>query len=202
MPEHPLSGLSAATVHEANGGNGALPSAIKPVDKSFRICGPAFTVDCPAGDNLWLHRAVYAAVRGDILVADVRGHTEAGYWGEILSHAALARGLGGLVISGGVRDTEEISALSFPVFAAAICIRGTTKDPNGDGHLREDIRLGHAAVRTGDVVVGDADGVVIVPADQAQAVAMRARARVTAEHQMVERLGRGDSTLDILGLPT
>src|SRR6202043_1769819 len=113
-----------APVPEAYGRRGALPSLIKPVAAGFRVCGPAFTVDCPPADNLWLHRAIYAAASGHVLVVDVRGRTEAGYWGEILSHAALARRLGGLVIAGGVRDTEEISALSFPVFAADICIRG------------------------------------------------------------------------------
>lgn len=201
MPEHRLSGLSAATVHEAYRGNGALPSAIKPVHQSHRVCGPAFTVDCPAGDNLWLHRAVYAAARGDVLVADVRGHTEAGYWGEILTHAALARGLGGLVISGGVRDTEEISALGFPVFSMGICIRGTTKDPDGDGRIAAPIRIGDVSVHPGDAVVGDADGVVIVTADQADAVAAAAQARVTAEQETMERLRRGESTLGIHGLP-
>ena len=78
MAEHALADLIAATVHEAYGGRGALPSAIKPVTARFRVCGPAFTVDCQPADNVWLHRAVYPAAPVDILVADVRGHTEAG----------------------------------------------------------------------------------------------------------------------------
>lgn len=202
MAEHPLSGLSAATVHEAYGGRGALPSAIKPVHPRLRVCGPAFTVDCPPGDNLWLHRAIYAAGPGDVLVADTRGHTEAGYWGEILSHAAVARQLGGLVIAGGVRDIEEISALGFPVFAANVCLRGTVKDPQADGQLGEPIRIGDVAVRNGDAVIGDADGVVIVAAEDVEAAAVSALARLAAERDMVERLRSGESTLGILGLPT
>jgi 4-hydroxy-4-methyl-2-oxoglutarate aldolase len=202
MAEQPLSGLSAATVHEAYGGRGALPSMIKPVQPRVRVCGPAFTVDCPPGDNLWLHRAIYAAGPGDVLVADTSGHTEAGYWGEILSHAALARHLGGLVIAGGARDTEEISALGFPVFAASVCIRGTAKDPQADGQLGGPIRIGDVAVRSGDAVVGDADGVVIVAAEDVEAVAVSAHARLAAERDMVERLRSGASTLEILGLPT
>lgn len=75
-----LAQLGAATVHEAYGRRGALPSAIKPVNSSFCLCGPAFTVDCPEGDNLWIHRAVYAVGPGDVLVVGVRGYTEAGYW--------------------------------------------------------------------------------------------------------------------------
>lgn len=201
MAEHALAGLSAATVHEAYGRRGALPSMIKPVAARFRVCGPAFTVECPPADNLWLHRAIYAATRGDILVADVGGHTDAGYWGEILNHAALARQLGGLVIAGGVRDSEEISALNFPVFAANICIRGTSKDASATGRLCEPTSVGDVVVQTGDAVIGDADGVVIVAADDVETVAAAARVRVAAERVMLERVGAGERTLDILGLP-
>jgi 4-hydroxy-4-methyl-2-oxoglutarate aldolase len=200
MDEHPLARLSAATVHEAYGIRGALPSTLKPVQSAFSVCGPAFTVDCPPGDNLWLHRAIYAAAPGDVLVADTRGHTEAGYWGEILSQAAMARGLSGLVITGGVRDTQEIAALGFPVFTANVCIRGTGKDPAGDGHLNEPLRIGHVDVSPGDTVVGDADGVVVVRADDVAAVAEAARARVAKERDIIKRLRDGESTLGIFGL--
>jgi 4-hydroxy-4-methyl-2-oxoglutarate aldolase len=202
MAEHPLAGLSAATVHEASGGHGALPSAIKPVVSRFRVCGPAFTVDCPPGDNLWLHRAIYAAAPGHVLVADVRGETEAGYWGGILSHAALARGLGGLVITGGVRDTEELASLDFPVFAANVCIRGTAKDPAARGRLGEPIRIGGIDIHTGDAVLGDGDGVVVIGAAKLGAAASAARDRVTTEREILARLRRGETTLSILGLPT
>jgi 4-hydroxy-4-methyl-2-oxoglutarate aldolase len=201
MAEHPLAGLSAATVHEAYDGRGALPSAIKPVQPRFRLCGPVFTVDCPPGDNLGLHRAIAAAAPGDVIVADVRGHTEAGYWGELLTHAALARGLAGLLIAGGVRDLQEISTLGFPVFASHVCIRGTTKDPAGDGRLGGPIRIGEVDVHPGDTVVADADGAVVVRAAEVPAVAAAARVRVAAEREAVQRLRRGDSTLEILGLP-
>lgn len=202
MADHPLSGLAAATVHEAYGAQGALPSAIKPVAPRFRLCGPAFTVDGPPGDNLWLHRAIYAAAPGDVIVADVHGQTEAGYWGEILSHAALARGLGGLLITGGVRDCTAISALEFPVFAANVCLRGTVKDAHGKGRLGARLRIGEVDVRPGDAVVGDADGAVVVGADEIEAVAAAAHAREAAERETLERLRRGDTTLEILGLPT
>jgi 4-hydroxy-4-methyl-2-oxoglutarate aldolase len=197
-----LAQFDTATVHEACGRRGALPSSIKPVDPSFRICGPAFTVDCPPSDNLCVHRAVYAARPGDVLVVDVRGHIEAGYWGEILSQAALVRGLGGLVISGGVRDLHQLVALGFPVFAANVCIRGTRKEPKGDGRLGETILVGDVTVRPGDTVLGNADGVVVVEADELEAVVAAARARVEAERDVLTRLRRGESTLDIYGLGT
>ena len=75
--------LPAATLHEAGGCIGALPSAIKPVAASMRVCGPAVTVHSPGGDNLWIHRAIYVAQPGDVLVVHASGETEFGYWGEI-----------------------------------------------------------------------------------------------------------------------
>ena len=197
---HRLAALGAATVHEAYGRRGALPSAIKPLDSSFRVCGPAYTVDCPPSDNLWLHRALYAASPGDVLVADVRGQTEAGYWGEILSQAAVVRGLGGLVIAGGVRDIERIVALGFPVFSANVCIRGTSKEPAGDGRLGEPILVGEITVRPGDAVLGDADGVVVVDAGEVDAVVTASRARANDEDEVLRRIQDGESTLDIYRL--
>ena len=196
-----LAQLGAATVHEAYGRRGALPSAIKPIDRSFRVCGPAFTVHCPPADNLWIHRAVYAARPGDVLVVGVRGgYTEAGYWGEILSQAALARRLGGLVLEGGVRDVDQIAGLGFPVFAANVCLRGTSKEPTGDGRLGEPIRIGDVTVHPSDAVVGDGDGVVVVEAAQITAVAAASRARLEQERMILGDLRRGATTLELLGL--
>jgi 4-hydroxy-4-methyl-2-oxoglutarate aldolase len=200
MPS-PLDGFDAATVHEAYDRRGALPARIKPVDPTSHICAPAFPVDCPADDNLWIHRALYRAAPGDVLVVKTRGAVDAGYWGEILSEAAIARGLAGLVIDGGVRDTERLAAVGLPVFAASICIRGTVKDPEGDGRLGEPVSIGEIVIRSGDTVVGDRDGVVIVPADAVDAVATAARARVTKERDVIARLRRGETTLAVLDLP-
>jgi len=194
-----LAAHDTATIHEAQGRRGALPSWLKPVDPSARVCGPAFTVDCPPGDNLWIHRSVYAAAPGDVLVVDVRGATEAGYWGEILSVAALARGLAGLVITGGVRDSAALAEQRFPVFSAGVCIGGTTKDPDGDGALAVPLQIGDAEVRPGDIVAADADGVVVVRAEALGAVADAADARVEQEAQTMDRLRAGASTLAIYG---
>jgi 4-hydroxy-4-methyl-2-oxoglutarate aldolase len=196
-----LAELGAATVHEAYSRRGALPSAIKPIDRSFRLYGPAFTVLCPASDNLWIHRAVYAARPGDVLVVGVRGgYTEAGYWGEILSQAALTRRLGGLVLEGGVRDVDQIAELAFPVFAANICLRGTSKEPTGDGRLGEPVRVGDVTVHPGDAVIGDADGVVVVEAAHIAAVATASRTRRDQEQAILDALRRGATTLELLGL--
>ena len=122
------SALPTATLHEAGGRIGVMPSAIKPVSPTFRVCGPAVTVHSPGGDNLWLHRAIYVAQPGDVLVVHVSGEYDFGYWGEIMSCAAKARGLAGLVIDGCVRDGGILADFGLPVFARGLCIRGTGKD--------------------------------------------------------------------------
>lgn len=192
---------STATLHEAAGRIGALPSAVKPTDRRFRLHGPAFPVSCPPGDNLWLHRSLYAASEGDVLVVDVGTGSEFGYWGEILSVAASARALGGLVITGGVRDSDALADVGFPVFSTGVCIRGTSKDPSLPGGLPERIRVGDVLVTKGDLVVGDADGVVALPAQDVAAITAAAEKRDRDEAAIMERLRRGERTLDIYDLP-
>ena len=199
-PASPLDEFDAATVHEAYSRRGSLPSEIKPIASTFRVCGPAFTVDCPPGDNLWIHRAVYAARSGEVLVVQTRGEKEAGYWGEILSEAAVARQLGGLVTDGGVRDVARLAEIGFPVFAANVCLRGTAKDPTADGRLGEPIVVGTTLVRPGDLVVGDHDGVVVVAAEAVGAVADAAQQRVRKEQDVIARLRNGETTLAIYEL--
>jgi len=193
-------GLSSATVHEAAHGQGALPSMIKPVHPDFSLEGPAFTVRCCSGDNLWIHRAVAAAAPGDILVVDVGHDPESGYWGEILSRAARSRRLGGLVINGSVRDLRELAAVGFPVFALGVCIRGTTKRETDSGGVGVTLHIGDVTIEPGDFVLGDLDGVVTVPAGDVGAVLAAARERVAAEEEMMRRIANGESTLTILGL--
>lgn len=193
--------LGSATVHEAAGRIGALPSAIKPVHPDMHVEGPAFPVRMPAGDNLWLHRAVLAASPGDVLVVDCGGGFEHGYFGEVLAEAALARGLAGLVIHGGVRDAARLGALGWPVFAERVCVRGTGKDPHGDGQLGAPVTIGDVEVGPGDLVVADGDGVVCVPAGRADEVRAVSAARDAAEQGYIDRLRAGESTLSIYGLP-
>ncbi|GII25076.1 RraA family protein [Planosporangium mesophilum] len=189
----------AATLHEAAGRIGALPSRFRPVDPALRLAGPAFPVLCPVGDNLWLHRAIYAASPGDVLVVQTGLGEEYGYWGEITTVAAQERGLAGLVIDGGVRDCERISDLGFPVFSAVRSIRGTLKDHTRPGALGAPVLLGDVLVRRGDLVVGDADGVVALPADRVEEVLAAGEERERKEADVLARLRAGESTLDIYG---
>lgn len=196
-----LAAFSAATVHEVAGEASALPLQIKPVAPGFKLCGPAFTVSNPPRDNLWIHRAVYLAPPGSVIVASFGGEHEAGYWGEILSTAAQARGLAGVVLDGCARDAEELEQVGFPVFARGLCVRGTGKDPARVGGVGGPLTIGRAQVRAGDVVLGDRDGVVVVARAAVAQVVADARARVVREAGVIEALRAGQRTLELFGLP-
>ena len=191
--------ISTATMHEAGGKIGALPSSIKPAAPGFEVCGPAYPVSGPAGDNLWLHRAIADAVAGDVLVAYLEDHYEAGYWGEIMSTAAKARGLGGLVIDACVRDGAILPEVGFPVFARGFCMRGTGKDFNGKGSLGTALSIGNILIEPGDLVRGDTDGVVVVPLLRIGEVNEKSRQRDAKETAVMDRLRGGETSLEIYG---
>lgn len=191
--------LPTATLHEAGGKIGALPSAIKPVAPSFRCCGPALTVHSPGGDNLWLHRALDIAQPGDVLVVYASGVYEHGYWGEIMTTMAKVRGLSGLVIDGCVRDGVLLEQVGFAVFSRGLCIRGTGKDYGAIGWLNEPVPIGDVVVSAGDLVVADGDGVVVVPRERAAQVVDAAQRREADEAAILRRLEAGESTMQVYG---
>lgn len=191
--------ISASTIHEAAGKIGSLPAAIKPLERSMRVCGPAFTVKGAPGDNLWLHHALDQAQPGDVLVADVGGHYDAGYWGEVMTVSAQARGLGGLVINGCVRDGNEMIGLGFQVFARGTCMRGTEKDHNFKGALAQPLAMGDVIVTPGDLVIGDGDGVVVIPRGQVAEAIEASNAREAHEAEMMDILRTGKTTVEIYG---
>jgi 4-hydroxy-4-methyl-2-oxoglutarate aldolase len=189
--------LPSATLHEAGGRIGVMPPAIKPVAPQMRICGPAVTVHSPGGDNLWLHRAIYVAKPGDVLVVSVSGAYDFGYWGEIMSCAASARKLGGLVIDGCVRDGAILADFGLPVFARGLCIRGTGKDFGARGWINFPTLFDTLTVHPGDLIVGDADGLVSVPRERAQEVVSAAQAREDKEAGIIQRIRGGERTLEL-----
>jgi 4-hydroxy-4-methyl-2-oxoglutarate aldolase len=191
--------LSTATLHEAAGKSGALPWPIKPTAAGFRLSGPAVTVHSPGGDNLWLHRAIYVAQPGDVLVVHTHGQYQHGYWGEIMSTAAKARGLAGLVIDGCVRDGDLLMHIGFPVFARGLCIRGTGKDFGAHGWINAPTLFEDVVVHPGDLIVGDGDGVVCIARDHVEQVLQTAQQREQHEADILERLKNGATTLDIYG---
>jgi 4-hydroxy-4-methyl-2-oxoglutarate aldolase len=197
---HQASQLSSATLHESAGRAGALPCAIKPIDPAMVVCGRAYPVRCPPGDNLWIHRALADAGPGEVLVVSVGAGVEFGYWGEIMGTAAFSRGLAGLVISGGVRDVTALRKLGLPTFSGCVSIRGTVKDPSGDGAIGETVTIGDIVVSRGDLVFGDADGVVVLSPKLARVAVPASIAREAKEAIIMDSIRAGALTLDVYNL--
>ena len=191
--------LSTSTIHEAAGRIGALPMAIKPLAPGMRVCGPAFPVKGPPLDNLWLHYALDEAKPGDIIVADVGGLYEGGYWGEVMTTGAVGRRLGGLVIDGCVRDGRELAEIGWPVFARGLAMRGTMKDHGADGYIDVPLVVGGVLVTPGDLVLGDTDGVVVIPKDRVEEAIAASKAREAREADLMKKLATGQSTVGIYG---
>jgi 4-hydroxy-4-methyl-2-oxoglutarate aldolase len=194
-----LSEFDAATLYEAAGQRGMVDPAIRPMWNGARVCGPAITVSCPARDNLMLHHAVALAAPGSVLVANAEQYQYAGAWGEVLSVAAQARGIVGLVIDGAVRDIEAITQRSFPVFSRGLAIGACKKEKIGT--LNKPIDLGGVTVRSGDIVVGAGDGVVILDSQKIEHVLQAAIARRERESEIFCQLNQGKTTIEILNLP-
>lgn len=188
--------LGTATLYEASGRDCFLPASLRPVWPGATIVGVALPIRVLPGDNLPIHLGLKAARPGDVLVVEAGGSPH-GYWGEVLAVAAQARGVLGLVIDGGVRDTERLEALGFPVFSSWIAIEGTLKDDAGG--VGETVCLGRAEVARGDVVVADRDGVVALPAQHLTSILDAARARAAKEAVILNRLRAGEDTVDIYG---
>lgn len=189
--------FGAATLGES--GARTMAPRVAPAWPGAAVAAPAFPVRCTPGDNLAIHVAVAEAPAGHCLVVDVGDRADFGYWGEVLTTAAQGRGLAGLVIDGGVRDILAIETRAFPVFAATIALRGATKDR--PGAVGVPVECGGATVAPGDWVVGDADGVAVVPGDGLDAAIEAAAARMRKEAVMFEQLASGTTTtIDLLGL--
>jgi 4-hydroxy-4-methyl-2-oxoglutarate aldolase len=200
VPPEILAGLAcraASTVYEAAGRIGAMSGAIRPIGNGMRVCGPALPVRCQPADNLTLHAAVALAEPGEVIVADVGAFTEAGHWGEVLTVAARSRGVAGLVIDGGVRDVEAAQRRNYPVFAGGVSMKATVKEVLGT--IGQPIFCGGVAVRLGDIVIADDDGVLVLPRELAAEALRASIARETAETEVMRRLEAGELTLDILG---
>lgn len=192
-----LSKFSAATIHEALGKSGNLPSAIKPINATMKICGPAYTVKTMPRDNILLHRAYAYAKPGDVIVASCSGFYEAGYWGDLMSLGAKTKGIAGLVIDGCIRDADDIEAMGFTVFSRGLCILGTSN--HGDGTLNEPIIIGDILINPGDIIVGDRDGVVVVPQNRIEEAIEKSKAREAKEENVRQQLREGKTSLEIYG---
>lgn len=195
---HALRQLGAATVHEAQGGKGALDSGIKPIAAHMRLAGPAFTVDTRPADNLMLHYAMLKARAGDVLVVDAKGFLEAGVWGDVFTEQAQRIGLAGLVIHGAVRDAAAMTEAGFPVFSRGLSIKGTGK--HQPGRINVTVTIGDVSINPGDIIVGDQDGVVVVQRHEVEQVLAKSRQREDKEAYFRQQIRNGATTVELLGL--
>jgi 4-hydroxy-4-methyl-2-oxoglutarate aldolase len=190
--------LGTATLGES----GARPmrSRVRAAWTGASLAAPAFPVRCTPGDNLAIHAAVARAPAGSALAVDVGAERELGYWGEVLTTAAVARSLAGLVIDGCVRDVAALAAHAFPVFSTGIALPGATK--RLPGIIGRHAVVGDADVNVADWLVGDADGVVVVPGGALEDVVAAGRTRAEKEAGYFAALRGGATTLELLGLDT
>lgn len=183
--------LPTANVSDVMGRMSGSGSELRPYHASGLLCGPALTVRTRPGDNLMVHKALDLAEPGDVVVVDGGGVTTNALMGEMMLAHAAQRGLGGVVIAGAVRDLDWIRRNGFPVYACGVTHRGPYKD--GPGQINAAVTVAGMVVGPGDIVLGDADGVVCIPVAEAEAVCTEAEAKAAAEQRQMSEILAGTS---------
>lgn len=179
----------ASILADVAGRRGALNGRIAPLAPTMRFAGPAITVEVRPGDNLMIHAAMAIAKPGDVLVIDGKGDETAALMGEIMVSQCKAIGLAGIVIYGSVRDTEALIEMGFPVYAVGANPNGPTK--NIPGRINWPIAVGGVCVNPGDLIVGDADGVVVIEREKAASLLGAAAQKVADENKRLEGIRNG-----------
>ncbi len=180
----------AAILCDVAGRRGSLDARVQALNPAMRIAGPAFTVEVRPGDNLMFHVALALARPGDVIVVDGKGDTRCALVGELMATQAEAAGIAGFVVDAASRDSELLAQGRFPIFSAGRNPCGPTKGLGGT--LAAPISAAGAPVRPGDLVVGDADGVVVIPLERVEAVLAAADAKLAAEKQRLDEIARGE----------
>ncbi len=196
-----LAPIGTATIHEAIGRRGYLGSQLRPIQADGRLAGNAVTVLIHPGDNIMIHAAVEVCVEGDVLVVATTTPDRPsahGVFGDLLATSLQARGVRGLVIDTGVRDTADLRDMGFPVWSRFVSCQGPAK--SNPGSVNVPVTIGGIVIQPGDVICADADGVVAVPRSEAAPALDRALARLDTEAATRTRLAAGELGVDFYGL--
>jgi regulator of RNase E activity RraA len=181
--------FASSILADVAGRRGGMDGRIAPLALNMRVCGPAFTVEVRPGDNLMIHAAMAMARPGDVLVIDGKADRSCALMGSIMLNACRKLGLAGVVLDASIRDTDELVALGFPVWAVGANPNGPTKFV--PGRINWPVSCGGITVRPGDLVVGDADGVVVVEREKVASLLPLAAAKVADERQRIAEISSG-----------
>lgn len=202
LPEEVLDGfvgLASSLVGDAMNREQVMAAAIKPIATGMRLRGQARTVNAMAGDNGIIHAAIPHVRAGEVLVVNGMGVEDVAIWGEVMTRAAQEQGIAGIVLDGAVRDVADLREMGFPVFCRAAVPRGPHKGFGGT--IDAPVACAGVTVSPGDLVIGDDDGVAVVPLDQVRTVQTAAKEAQAREWEWLEQIAKGKTTRELLGLP-
>ena len=186
---HQAATFQAAILADVAGRRGTMHARVAPVHERMQLAGPAFTVEVRPGDNLMIHKALEIAQPGDVIVVDAQGDVTNSITGEIMMTEACKKGIAGVVVDGAVRDSEALSELAMPVYAAGVNPKGPYKD--GPGEINVPVSLGGVVVNPGDIIVGDADGIVVIAPADAPELLGKAQAKFQKEQEIFRAIEAG-----------
>ncbi len=192
LAEYPV-----ALIGDGYGRRAIMDAGIKPLNPKLKMFGSAITVETHPADNLMIHAAIRIAQEGDVLVINAQGCLSNGVFGDLLCNTAVRKKLGGIIIDGAVRDSLELMESGLPIYARGINPMGGGKE--GPGQVNMPTCCGGVAVNPGDMVIGDADGVIIIPAADVQVAIQGAQAKVDAENIRMQAIK--DAPLDGISAP-
>lgn len=184
-----LGTFPSADLADVMGRFGVMDPGIKALDRNMKINGSVITVQTRPGDNLMIHKALEVADIDDVIVVNTNGNTTSAGFGELLMRTAMAAELGGIIVDGAVRDSLSILDAGFPTFSRSICASGCDKD--GPGEINYPITCGGIAINPGDIVVGDADGVTVIPLSVAEEVLIKVKEHGEKEKRRIEEINSG-----------